>query len=111
MIEQGVMRPYEVHVFVCIGGKTCPTQGSDAIWAALKAGIRDRTSVRVNKAGCMSQCGHGPMVCVYPEGVWYSGVGPADIDPILDHLHGGPIHEKRVYAPAQPGANKVPRDE
>ena len=105
------MRPYEVHAFVCIGGKTCPTQGSDAIWAALKVGVRDRTRVRVNKAGCMSQCGHGPMVCVYPEGVWYGGVESADIEPILDHLHGGPVHEKRIYTPAQPGANKVPNDE
>ena len=100
-------RPYEVHAFVCLGGNTCPTQGADAIWAALKAGIRDKTLVRVNKAGCMSQCGHGPMVCVYPEGIWYGGVQPEDVEGILEHLHGGPVHEKCRSSPAQPGANKV----
>jgi (2Fe-2S) ferredoxin len=99
-----------VHVFVCLGGKTCPGQGAEAIWTALKAGVADRgldDRIRVNKAGCMSQCGHGPMICVYPEGVWYCGVTPADVGPILAHLAGGPPHAPRIYVPAHPGANKV----
>jgi len=103
--------PYDVHAFVCLGGKTCPGQGSEAVWAALKArigemGLKDR--VRVNKSGCLSQCGHGPMICVYPEGAWYAGVGPDDVEPIAAHLAGGAAHAARLYAPAGPGANKVP---
>ncbi len=31
-----------------------------------------KDSVRINKAGCFSQCGHGPMIVVYPENVWYA---------------------------------------
>jgi (2Fe-2S) ferredoxin len=46
------------------------------------------------------------MVCVYPEGVWYAGVGPDDLDAIADHLAGGPPHAPRLYRPAHPGANK-----
>jgi (2Fe-2S) ferredoxin len=102
--------PYEVHAFVCLGGKTCPTQGSEAIWAALKAGVAERgldDRVRVNKSGCLSQCGHGPMICVYPEGVWYGGVTPEDVAPIVAHLAGGPPHARRLYTPARPGSNKV----
>ena len=38
-----------------------------------------KDSVRINKAGCFSQCGHGPMVVVYPENVWYSGVKDSDL--------------------------------
>jgi len=102
--------PYEKHVFVCLGGESCPALGSEAVWAALKqavaaAGMAER--VRVNKAGCMSQCGHGPMVCVYPEGVWYSGVKLEDAGGILDHLRGGPPLAARLYRPAKPGANKI----
>ena len=103
--------PYDVHAFVCIAGKTCPGQGGETVWAALKARIAELglgESVRVNKAGCFSQCGHGPMVCVYPENVWYAGVGPDDVEPIVAHLRGGPAHAARLYAPAGPGANKAP---
>jgi (2Fe-2S) ferredoxin len=106
-----VSGPFAVHAFVCLGGKTCPVQGSDAIWAELKARVREKglaERIRINKSGCLSQCGHGPMVCVYPQGVWYSGVQAADVDAILAHLEGGPVHEPRRYTPAGPGSNKIP---
>jgi NADH:ubiquinone oxidoreductase subunit E len=66
------MGQYERRVFVCTFGKTCAADGGDEVHAELKsrvkaAGLKHR--VRVNRAGCMSQCGHGPMVVVYPEGV------------------------------------------
>ncbi len=103
--------PYSVHAFVCLGGKTCPVQGSEAIWTELKARVREKgraDRIRINKSGCLSQCGHGPMVCVYPEGVWYCGVQAADVDAILAHLAGGPVHEPRRYTPPGPGSNKIP---
>jgi len=105
--------PYAVHAFVCLGGKTCPGQGAEAVWHGLKAraaeeGLKDR--IRINKAGCLSQCGHGPMICVYPEGVWYAGVESDDVAPIWAHLKGGPVHEARRYRPARSGANKVPSE-
>lgn len=102
--------PYEVHAFVCLGGKACPGAGAEAIWAALKEGIGSRglsDRVRVNKAGCMGQCGHGPMVCVYPANVWYAGVTPEDLPALLDHLAGGKPHGVRLYRPEKPGANKA----
>ena len=103
--------PYEVHAFVCLAGKTCPGQGAEAVWTALRTRVDElglKHRVRVNKSGCLSQCGHGPMVCVYPAGVWYAGVGPDDVEPIVAHLRGGPVHAARLYRPAGPGANKVP---
>ena len=40
-----------------------------------------------NKAGCLDQCEKGVSVVVYPEGVWYGHVTPADCDEILEkHL-------------------------
>jgi len=106
-----VSNPYRVHVFVCLGGSSCPALGSEAVWSGLKRRVREEGldgAVRVNKAGCMSQCGHGPMACVYPENVWYAGLRPGDVEPVLAHLKGGPPHLARVYAPERPGSNQVP---
>ena len=64
--------------------------------------------IRVNKSGCFSQCGHGPMVVVYPEDVWYGGVRMEDLDEILlEHIvNGRPVERLRYRAP--PGPNKDP---
>ncbi len=102
--------PYEVHAFVCLGGKSCPSAGSEEVWRALREAVEARglkQRVRVNKAGCMSQCGHGPMICVYPQNVWYGGVGLADVEAIATHLEGGPPVAQRIYRPKEPGANKT----
>ena len=41
--------------------------------------LPDHDRIRVNKSGCMAQCGFGPMVVVHPEDVWYAGVRVADV--------------------------------
>ena len=65
------MGQYKYHVFVCTTGKTCSWQGGPEVHETLKRGVHRaglKGAVRVNHAGCMNQCGHGPMVVVYPEG-------------------------------------------
>ena len=107
------MGQYQRHVFVCTSGKTCPTQDSKDVFSTLRAavveaGIKDR--VRINHSGCLGQCGHGPMVVVYPEDVWYHGVTPADATRIAsEHLvNGTPVESLRYVAP--PGDNKLPME-
>ncbi len=70
---------FERHVFVCTGGDYCATSDGDGrgVHGRLKSlvaqvGLKGR--VRVNHAGCLDQCGFGPMVVVYPDNV-YSGTG------------------------------------
>lgn len=108
------MKPYELHVFVCTYGDTCPTQGSKEVRDWLKAEAKKvglKTRVRVNQSGCFSQCGHGPMMVVYPEGVWYAHVSLADAKRILEeHIVGGKRVADLVYQPPRPGANQLPRD-
>lgn len=103
--------PFERLFLVCTAGKTCPLQGSEAVHAALKeachaAGLADR--VRVNKGGCLSQCGHGPMIAVFPENRWYAGVQPADVAEIVESdLKGGRAVERLLHHPAHPGKNVI----
>jgi (2Fe-2S) ferredoxin len=101
--------PYARMFFVCTYGKTCPTQGSEAVHAALKeaclaAGLGD--AVRVNKSGCFAQCGHGPMIAVFPEGRWYAAVRAEDVAEIVEtDLRGGRPVERLLHRPARPGKN------
>ena len=105
------MGQYDRHVFVCTSGETCPTQGDTEKYVKiLRAGAQKagRSDVRINKAGCFSQCGHGPMIVVYPENVWYAGVKESDLDDILtSHIIGGLPVERLRYAPGVKGANKI----
>ncbi len=108
------MGQYERHVFVCTSGKDCAAQGSAEVFSCLKQWARDSgitQRVRVNHSGCTGQCGHGPMVVVYPQDVWYHGVDPTKARRIFDeHLVGGtPVEEYRYVAP--PGENKLPKKE
>jgi len=107
------MGQYKSHVFVCTSGEDCPTRGDVEAHVkflraeALRAGLK--TDVRVNKAGCFSQCGHGPMIVVYPDDVWYAGVKPEDLKEIFEsHILGGKPVERLVYNPGVKGANKTP---
>ena len=106
------MGQYRCHVFVCTTGETCPTQGDvekcvkSLRTAAAAAG--NPALVRINKAGCFSQCGHGPMMVVYPDNIWYAGVQESDLQEILEsHILGGVPVKRLVYDPGVPGANKV----
>jgi len=105
------MGQFEKHVFVCTGGDYCPFDGSVEVHAFLKDGVKARglkKTVRVNKSGCLDQCGNGPMVVVYPENVWYSHVTLEKAGRILEeHLVGGRPVAEYFYA-APPGVNKNP---
>jgi len=99
---------FERHVFVCTNRRPpdaprvcCDPENKGELAAALnrkaaESGLKGR--VRVNKAGCLDQCEHGPTIVVYPEGVWYGHVTPADVDEIVErHLIGGePVERLRL---------------
>ena len=106
------MAQYDRHVFVCTTGETCPTQGDTENYVkVLRAAVQKagrQIDIRVNKSGCFSQCGHGPMIVVYPEDVWYAGVKESDLDEIITtHIIGGAPVERLRYAPGVRGANNI----
>jgi (2Fe-2S) ferredoxin len=109
------MGPFKKHVFVCTSGEVCPTEGnSQQVHARLKELVKQAglsTSIRINNAGCMDQCGNGPMVVVYPENIWYSQVAVEDAEAIFqEHLVEGKPVERLIYKPLKLGANKIRRE-
>jgi YD repeat-containing protein len=110
------MSVYERHVFVCTRGEWCPSVDGDGlgVHAALKAAVRAADlsgRVRVNHSGCFSQCGNGPMAVVYPDGVWYAALTPADATEILtSHLLNGEPVERLRYVPETGGSHQLERD-
>ncbi len=102
------MPAFERHVFVCQNTRpadaprpSCTADGKSELHAQLQqyanaAGLGDR--VRINKAGCLDQCEHGPTVVVYPEAVWYGNVQASDAAEIVsEHLAGGrPVERLRL---------------
>ena len=58
-------------------------------------GLLGEGKVRVNKAGCLDRCEHGPVCVVYPDNVWYQFVDEADLDEIVtEHLQNDRIVER-----------------
>lgn len=92
------MEPFRHHVYICTQEKpeglpSCTVNGCQAVLEALRrelgaAGLGD--DVQVTTCGSLGLCTRGPNLVVYPEGVWYSGVGVADVPEIVrEHLAGG----------------------
>ena len=88
------------HVLIC-GGTGCTSSGSvtisDTMKAELeKAGIADE--VKVILTGCFGLCALGPIMIVYPEGIFYSAVKVEDVPEIVrEHLVKGNIVERLLY--------------
>jgi sirohydrochlorin ferrochelatase/(2Fe-2S) ferredoxin len=78
----------EKHVAVCTN-QTCAADGSPAVLERLRQAARDsdECDARITRTSCLDRCGDGPMVAVYPDGVWYGGVEADDADRIVSsHL-------------------------
>lgn len=108
------MAPFEIHIFVCTSGGTCPQQGALQVHAYLKEAVARaglRGTVRVNNSGCLDQCGHGPNLVVYPENVWYSQVTREGAEVIFyEHILGGRPVERLLFRPPKAGGLKLARN-
>ena len=50
-------------------------------------GLAGPGKIRVNKAGCLDRCADGPVMVVYPEGIWYTLIDQDDVEEIIQsHL-------------------------
>jgi (2Fe-2S) ferredoxin/SAM-dependent methyltransferase len=92
------MEPFRFHLFVCTQAKpegvsSCPSHGSLAVLEKLDRELQSRgltNEIQLTTCGCMGLCDEGPVIVVYPEGVWYRRVQASDVAEIIDtHLRGG----------------------
>jgi (2Fe-2S) ferredoxin len=110
-----MVKPYKYHVLVCTASgageemytppdpsrnKFCGDKGGDLVrqefWQQLELAKLD--NVKVTRLGCMVQHKCGPVVVVYPEGIWYAQVTVADVGEIVNsHLLNGQPVERLVY--------------
>ncbi len=98
------MPAFTHHVFVCGNARepghprgSCDPGGRQPLRDAFKkelkkAGVARTT--RANHAGCLDQCEHGPVVAIYPQGIWYGRVTPEDVPRIVARtIVGGEVLE------------------
>lgn len=89
---------FQVHLFVCTNRRpdghrrgSCAARGGEPLKDYMKARAKELgiKGIRVNSAGCLDRCEFGPVMVIYPDGVWYRAETRDDVDEILaTHLVG-----------------------
>lgn len=99
---------YRYHVFFCVNERTdgstcCQRFDAQAMRDYAKQrskmlGLTGKGGVRINTAGCLDRCEEGPVIVVYPEGVWYTYIDSEDIDEIIEEhlLHGRVVKRLQI---------------
>lgn len=107
---------YDRHLFCCTAKRDaghprgcCWDRGADELQGYMKTRARELglEGIRVNQSGCLDRCELGPVVVIYPEGIWYTYQNQADVDEILErHVRDGGRVERLMLTADQvpPGA-------
>jgi (2Fe-2S) ferredoxin len=97
---------FKRHVFACYTQRppghprgSCGALGAQPLWDRLGRKIESEhlAEVGFTPSGCLGFCSAGPLMVVYPEGVWYRPKTSEDIDEIVEtHLKQGKLVERLV---------------
>lgn len=92
--------PFEKEIMIC-AGTGCISSKSDAFIQSLKEELeKNGLAEKVNlvSTGCFGLCAQGPIVIIYPEGIFYHQVKPTDAKKIVEqHIIKGELVEKLLY--------------
>jgi len=101
---------FKCHVFACFQQRppghprgSCMGAGAKPLWDRLQAklGAQPMPEVSVAATGCLGFCRAGPLMVVYPQGVWYTPRNESDIDEIIQsHFVEGRIVERLAIVPS-----------
>jgi (2Fe-2S) ferredoxin len=100
---------FSIHAFACHQSRpaghprgSCGAAGAGPLWERLGAKLESARlpGVAMTATGCLGFCPAGPLMVVYPQGVWYTPRTTEDIDAIVDeHFVGGRIVERLAIVP------------
>jgi len=108
MSDRDYPRFCERHVFICANERPpghprgcCADRGAQEVRDRFLMLFLEHSlhgKVKVSKAGCLDLCELATVLVVYPEGVWYKGVRPEDVDEIFQEhiLEGRPVERFRI---------------
>lgn len=106
------VEPYRHHVIVCTGGYCSPNRGGRELYAMLPELLHREgllfgpNRVKRGEVPCLGVCSGGPILVVYPEGIWYAGVTPTLLGRIVtEHLRDGRVVDEAVFHRLQGQSN------
>ena len=98
------MERYSHHVLICTGNFCSPDGRGRELYSRL-ADLLQREDllfgpdrVKRGETPCLGVCSSGPIVVVYPEGIWYANVTPELLERIVvEHLKNGRPVEDAIF--------------
>ncbi len=94
------MENYRAHILLCYGG-ACLSSGADKVKEALETELclaKIHNEIDIITTGCMGTCEMGPVMVIYPEGIFYQRVLPEDVPEIVqEHLLKGRVVNRLLY--------------
>lgn len=106
MADAPAMRPYGYHILICENGDCADPEAAARLQQRFRVlaqqhglnKLRNPERVKCTLTGCLGVCQGGPVVVVYPDGIWYHHVDDAALERIVnEHILGGQPVEELIF--------------